>query len=171
MMEYEKDYNLLRPLDLDAAKRGDAICYATGADATYIFGPNRIDSIVVQWPDDRFGITIISNLRMKPLFWVEGKPVYKGDVLWHNVGKCSVSVDDHGAREGLFVCKGLTYDFKFTTWEKPKVKREGWVNIYPRISSGSNQSRSVQSIYGTKCEADNNALGDRIACVRIEWEE
>ena len=49
---------------------------------------------------------------------------------------------------------------------KPKrVKKEGWVNVY-RDSAGS-----YATINPTKEAADNWASRERVACIRIEWEE
>ncbi len=46
---------------------------------------------------------------------------------------------------------------------KPKrVKKEGWVNVYPAYCG---------SVHRTEKEANKSALGTRVACVRIEWEE
>ncbi len=46
---------------------------------------------------------------------------------------------------------------------KPKrVKKEGWVNVYPSYCG---------SVHRTEKEANKSALGTRVACVRIEWEE
>lgn len=43
---------------------------------------------------------------------------------------------------------------------KPKiVKREGWVNVYPR------------NVHETKDQADASCAPGRLACIRIEWEE
>ena len=49
---------------------------------------------------------------------------------------------------------------------KPKiVKKEGWVNVYTGPIDGT------YTISDTKEAADIKARSDRIACVRIEWEE
>lgn len=79
----EKNYELLRPFDLEAAKRGDAICWRDGdviQDVTItslgsVCGRWRSDDNERLWQDDE-----LDNFRMAPLCWVEGKPVYKGDV-------------------------------------------------------------------------------------------
>lgn len=47
-----------------------------------------------------------------------------------------------------------------------KTKKEGWVNVY--------SGRSMETKYflaETKKEADSIAASDRVACVKIEWEE
>jgi hypothetical protein len=43
------------------------------------------------------------------------------------------------------------------------VKKEGWVNIYNRFD--------IAGAYKTKEDADIAAERNRIACIRIEWEE
>ena len=43
-----------------------------------------------------------------------------------------------------------------------RVKKEGWVNVYPSYCG---------SVHRTEKEANKSALGTRVACVRIEWEE
>lgn len=47
------------------------------------------------------------------------------------------------------------------------VKREGWINLYNRGAS----YLPPYYVYQTKQEADDGAVVDRIACVRVEWEE
>ena len=49
------------------------------------------------------------------------------------------------------------------TKPKRKVKREGWMNIYP--------GPMTRSIYPTKEEAEGNKGNGVIDCVKIEWEE
>jgi len=48
----------------------------------------------------------------------------------------------------------------------PPVKREGWINIYP--DSGKHH---VGAVHDTKDAANYDATADRIACIKIEWEE
>ena len=43
------------------------------------------------------------------------------------------------------------------------VKKEGWLNIYPKSISSD--------IYPTRELADLRAQQSRVACVRVEWEE
>ena len=51
---------------------------------------------------------------------------------------------------------------------KPKtVKREGWVNVY----KSSVCTALVSDAYPSKESADINKSPDRLACIRIEWEE
>ena len=62
------------------------------------------------------------------------------------------------------VCPSWNLSINFRI--KPKrVKKEGWVNVYQ--DSGG---RYV-TILPSKFEADNWATQDRVACIRIEWEE
>ena len=50
------------------------------------------------------------------------------------------------------------------------VKREGWVNLYPPTMSSGVLARAT-SVYATKGLAEVNASPNRVACIRIEWEE
>ena len=61
-----------------------------------------------------------------------------------------------------FLVKFLTSD----SFELVKVKREGWVNVYPDSSDSI-----VRSIYSTREQANGFATHKCIGCVKIEWEE
>lgn len=54
-----------------------------------------------------------------------------------------------------------------------KTKRTGWINIYPKCHKDRNIT--IMGCASWVCEteemADENAGGDRIACIKIEWEE
>ena len=55
---------------------------------------------------------------------------------------------------------------------KPKrVKKEGWVNIYPCPAGASSHQRQTTEIYKTKQAAEEKTYAGLIACARIEWEE
>lgn len=54
-----------------------------------------------------------------------------------------------------------------------KTKRTGWINIYSK--SHKDRNITIMGCASWICEteemADENAGGDRIACIQIEWEE
>lgn len=54
-----------------------------------------------------------------------------------------------------------------------KVKREGWVNVYPSLRKDHTRMiASVHpSVYASEESAKYAATGDVIATVKIEWEE
>ena len=66
------------------------------------------------------------SLRMKPLFWKNSKPVYKGDKLWHRVAKKFIAVDclqdEIGAEtRGFFIdTDGINVMAELCLWEEPK---------------------------------------------------
>lgn len=165
----EKDYSLLRQFDLEAAKRGDPVCLPDGAPVAYVAGPNRLNTVVCQWRDEQFKLANRGQLRMAPLCWVEDKPVYKGDVLWHiRRGRIVAS----HMIDGKFLCEeGIDSGDRVEnlTWTPPRVKREGWVNIYPKPTE--ELVASVSHAHASKEKADSLAASGRIACIRIEWEE
>ena len=63
----------------------------------------------------------------------------------------------------------------FSDWRiKPKrVKKEGWVNIYSEkpMRGIYIDRRTTSLIYLNEEAADEQGAADRIACIRIEWEE
>ena len=164
-MEQCKDYSLLRPFDLEAAKNGALVCWM------YEDGPLRYigkatcgaDTACFEWiggtHKGTFETYPNTNLRMSPLCWVEGRPVYPGDNLYLKNG-C-----------GVFTAGGrmVGVELNSLTWSKPKrtVKKAGWINIYPLVG----ECGLASAIYPTKTAADNSASSARIACTRVEWEE
>lgn len=71
-----------------------------------------------------------------------------------------------------YVVQCGTPQFANSDWRvKPKVvKKEGWVNVYSEVDSYLLSGIS-RGIYSSKELADQEADSNRIACVRIEWEE
>lgn len=129
------NYSLLRPFDLDAAKNGEPICLADGGSAKFLAHepghPYLKDwGVIVICPQ---GISTYSekgqrwqeeptkhDLRMAPLCWIEGKPVYKDDKLWHKQLR-SVVMAHHMRSSGTLCDKDNcgTY-LENLTWEIPK---------------------------------------------------
>lgn len=159
------NYSLLRPFDAEAAKRGEPICYATSTtcvEREYVAGPDAKGCICVKYPTGYFDVCAANQYKMMALAWVEGKPVYKGDVLYPTLG----SKDEFrvtGFVDGCLVATNWHFNPSALTWNPPKVKRERWINIYPQQTSAF--------MYPTKYEANYHASDNRIACVCLEWDE
>lgn len=170
----EKDYSLLRLFDLEKAKAGEALIDGDGDLCTFIDGPHHITEEIVARYDGNAGFYVADSdfYRMAPLCWVEGKPVYKGDVLWHKEGLRGVAGSFDGEQllcdwdiwPGDKPCGARPGNLTWTPPAKPKVKKEGWVNVYPGYRGG-------KTIYGSEDIANSMASTDRLACIRIEWEE
>lgn len=163
----EKDYSLLRQFDLEAAKRGEAICTDDLDNVQYIAGPDEYSNVVLK--TGPYFVLQRHRLRMSPLCWVEGRPVYKGDVLYsdkHGKGVIVEATDFNGGYAIEFEHTKISIEALYfqnrLTWTPPKVKRDGWMNCY---KNGEN------SVYPTKERADRSADYSRVACIRIEWEE
>lgn len=176
-MEYPKDYSLLRPFDLEAAKRGEKLQTKHGDEREFVGGHSADGTICVAGKSGQYYLEYPSELRMAPLAWVEGRPVYKGDVLYRkNIYSMEVIAthissnslgsylhfNGNGGNESLDSLCNLT-------WQKPKTKREGWVNIYFTADTGP--SKNTSHAYSTKEQADAMASSNCVACCRIEWEE
>ncbi len=200
---YTKDYSLLRKFDLEAAKNGEHVLVGYGNkfdDCVYITHHiEPIEEYVFNVKDHGFVILgasgscthafTLDSAKMKPLAWVEGKPVYKGDVLWYNEFGFSIEVtgnNDYDPNNGLkgkvkevtkknpccHVGGELTWaPFYEWSWNKPKVKREGWINVYKKHQTGSKIYVTKEEAY-EGCEKCFSApADDYITTVRIEWEE
>lgn len=85
--------NLLRPFDLAQAEAGAAICWSHLEEPVTFVGRCSNNDIAVRRDDGVIETPTSSSLRMKPLFWKEGKPVYVGDSLWHTVSKRTLIVN------------------------------------------------------------------------------
>ena len=164
-MEQTKDYSLLRPFDLETAKRGEPIMEIDFSWPIIFCGTTTNGQVIfVEYSDKSGGNQEVDDIRMAPLAWVEGEPVYKGDTLYSNIGprivvgsdmeylRCVVNTEDPWE---LFKASSLT-------WNKPKVKKSGWMNSY---DSGEHY------VYPTKDRADAMATHSRKACIEIFWEE
>ena len=142
-----KNYSLLRPFDLEAAKRGDAICWEDGDVLLDVTVTGR-GSVCGRWDgDDRERLwqdDELDSFRMAPLCWVKGKPVYKGDVLWYSYANFSITVtglNPFYPDDGL---KGIVRQiivpdpdyppvgeetwapFDVWSWAPPRIEREGF---------------------------------------------
>lgn len=122
------DYTLLRPFDLEAAKAGGVLIdQEDGAECRYVAGPHPVTKeIVVEFRGQAgFMLGEASDFRMAPLCWVEGRPVYTGDVLYR------LDTGAEGSATAAFgtgvVCSEWPerpFSADEITWTPPKVKRE-----------------------------------------------
>lgn len=173
----KKDYSLMRPFDQKAAKEGDSICWNSSDEkltGRYLAGPDKSGDVAFEDVDGDLYVSRVSEFRMTPLCWVEGKPVYKGAVLYAygdrvtaNGTRSFKNLNDEYLPVGEF---GENVNVGSLTWNPPMVKREGWLNVYG--------FGKAAVLYETKSEADKGATtpfgkiaASRLDCVRIEWEE
>ncbi len=169
-----KDYTLLRPFDAEKAKAGEPICYYDASPRTLAAVPDSRNDphICVKSGDGRLGLEPARHFRMAPLAWVDGKPVYKGDVLYRYAGGyyktvTHVTKDKDGCEFLHFAEGGNCYldgDNTDLTWTPPapKVKRhQRWLNLY---------ANGTFYTFDSKEAADICANDDRVECRLIEWE-
>lgn len=164
----EKDYSLLRPFDLEAAKAGAKLfCInSKNGETECTFIQKAGDELCIHF--ERFGFSIhdeTDSLRMAPLCWVEGKPVYPGDVLWQTtlagdvLKRKAKQISADGSyleldETGSWAMNGSVSKLSWAEPPPKPVKR--WVNIYPANSFESQDS------------ANEYATSSRIACIEIE---
>jgi len=173
--------HLLRSFDLDTAKAGDLLTDSHGKCLwSYVAGPDKKKEYVLMIEagtrKGEFAYPCPADvLRMQPLCWCEGKPVYKGDHLWQWYGNNGEKLE--GIASHTHKINATTY-LEFTngnnwatdgsishlTWTKPKAKKSGWMNIY-------SDDKRRGSVYSTKEEADRIGASNRTDCVEVHWEE
>ena len=186
---YEKDYSLLRPVDKATLKPGDTVCYwGDGSLGEYLgpyIGSEEGSDVCLRLIEEsheegiRVGDCIINALkyyRQAPLCWLEGKPVYQGDVLYYKNLATRGNYDKVKAGKelsltpGWIICEdGCTRDTKRMIWNLPKVKKQYFVNLYSSLSHLDDEIWGYK--YETRDIADENAAPNRLVCVMIEVEE
>lgn len=135
-METNKDFSKLRAFDFEAARAGAAICWHADGEVlkdVTITPAGRVcgkwDSSPIIGSEETWRPEKAAELfRMAPLAWVEGKPVYKGDVLWAKYAiRCySPRHEVAAVRQGI-ICKDQIIDITGQwlpagrlTWEEPR---------------------------------------------------
>lgn len=177
----EKNFELLRPFDLESAKAGDKFfwinmeCEFLGI-SKHPGGVNGGATIRAEH-DGGMSYVYPNEAKAYPLCWVEGRPVYKGDVLYmttgYYVGKPFVPHQFNGFMliSELNDTTKHRYRPEYLTWTPPKVKREGWINIYPKSGLHHGCAAQTSHAFQSKEIADWAATAARITCIHIEWEE
>lgn len=124
----ENNRSLLRAFDLAKAKAGEAICWSNLHFSCSFIGEASYGKVAMKNNVGFIEIVNTSSLRMKPLFWKDGKPVYKGDKLWHKITKKFVVVDClqdkiDAETQGFFVgTDGINVMAELCFWDEPKPK-------------------------------------------------
>lgn len=113
---------------MEKAKAGEAICWSHLNVPCSFVGEMFNGLIAITNSKGLIESPSSCSLRMKPLFWKDSKPVYKGDKLWHKIAKKFIEVDclqdKIGAAEcGFFVdTDGIIAMAELCLWEEPKPK-------------------------------------------------
>lgn len=165
----EKDYSLLRPFDLEAAKAGVLLCDQSGSTLAGLLCCTPDSSGYFRAWVDRIGGLVSSlpgkSIRLAPLCWVEGKPVYSGDVLEHAKHGEVVAKSRHASKGMLVVEKYDSLALGNLAWPRPKpVKR--WINVYPGMYRDGGPCSTT--MHSTKEAADDDLMHGSIACIEIE---
>lgn len=191
----EKNYALLRPLDLEAAKRGEPICWYGDGDVLHDVTITKLGAVCGRWyasTEERIWQgEELNYFRMAPLCWIEGKPVYKGDRLYRVGHGIREFVADYIEQDGdVFLVyveamgsswlEGPARPGVKVTWTPPKIKREGFVCITKYSNRketflGEYNNTIVRngSIFVTYEAAQKwaDTCKDVVAIIPMSWEE
>lgn len=92
-MKQEKDYSLLRPVTIETPV-GTRVTWRDGSNAGELLGFDITQRPVFKgWENNGAIVVAYMDLFVEPLCWVEDKPVYKGDGLWHKTRGVRVIAD------------------------------------------------------------------------------
>ena len=113
------DVSLLRAFDLAAVLGGEKICTDMAHDRDYITGPDR-NNLVCVGNSGELSLFNHHYLRMRPLCWVDGMPVYKGDVLYSRTGTLPRTVAAHDGDALSFLETEIQLHQSCMTWAKSR---------------------------------------------------
>lgn len=162
------DLSLLRPFDLEAAKAGAPIIWAPNTDCVFLGESINKPNLGTHYRiEHRGGLSYASacDLRMAPLCWVEGRPVYPGDRVWWKLYNEWVVVRESrlphilngdGHEEDLYL------HVTDCTWTPPTVKREGFCILH--------QLSVYESFEQAEARMKRDYTGDCFVA-KCEWEE
>lgn len=170
------DYTLLRDLDKQLLKPGDSIIWkVTGGFVTYLGGPDRFNHVAVELStvkSSKISLEPASHFCMPPLAWVEGKPVYEGDMLYDK--RFSENTDGvviDGSFGNRLTANERIFKTEELTWTKPKVKKSGWVVLFPILSNGA-YIAGTSRVYPSKEEAIKGCcVQELLDVVEVHWFE
>lgn len=175
------DYSLLRKINPDELVVGIKVLDVDLGLCEFVAGPDHEGDVCLRYTCPYAGreslfICGVSELRLPPLAWLEGKPVYKGETLFRGsvwVRVVSVLNERTLAVETLTGHVGQFASLSELTWELPKkkTKRKGWINLY---KSRDPNTPVATGLWGTREAADDLAQrtsSERLACLEVDWEE
>lgn len=92
---------LLRPFDREAVVKGAPICSSSGVPLKYIYGPDKHDRIFILKDLNEVDWLTARWIKMRPLGWCEGKPVYPGDQLYSLDTTVELPLDENDPYAGF----------------------------------------------------------------------
>lgn len=118
------------------------------------------------------------ELKIAPLCIVEGKPVYIGDSLYIKDIKLVdvVTGKKSNGESALLTFKNsgdcsANNKYNNLTWDKPKKKKSGWINVY----KFNNTTLTSEVIYASQHQAEASRIGidsnNIVYTIEIHWEE
>jgi hypothetical protein len=147
----ENNYSLLREFNLEQAQAGDEILHILSPSFTYTELLHEVkfkgvtSNLQEVFLEDKQGEGYVcgtQRVKMKPLCWLEGKPVYKGDKLWYK-SKADNNyyqheawsiTSDHLFDEGSF---GFV-DVSLLSWDKPQP------HVHQELIDAYNKGAEIQ---------------------------
>lgn len=176
MNNEERNYSLLRQFFPVPTMLGETMC---GEDGTgqyvYMAGPTSGGEYAFE--DKLLSRVFVATFqighrwKLQPLTWLQGNPLYKGDTIYFTVDGSKHVVESF---TGTYIICGKGFDEfaihpDYASWEKPKVKKNYWVNLYPSDTMAYDLKGHM---HDTPEQARIASTGSRlVTCVMITIEE
>lgn len=174
-------FDLLRPFDPTQVINGAKVCTKDyNVNIKYITGPNALGYVVIQYATCRGEYDIIeqSKLRLAPLSWKDGKPIYWGDIIYYRNSEFKIISYNENTNEFTISDSACKFEVSFadiSLERKKKILHTAWINIF-RNEDGD--VRLSKYPYTTKEEAidaiSSSYLENKrfyIDSVKLEWYE
>jgi len=124
-------FKQLKPFNLEEAKRGEPVCTIHGGNRIYICDLDDPEHVAIRKPGVPWETCApVRALRMAPLTWIEGRPVYRGDTLYGSISGYQLTVtatcsDKHGL--SLLDGTGVSIQADYLTWDSPVKANDGQI--------------------------------------------
>ena len=172
----QEQFELLREFDAANCCVGTKVIYADFNKGEICSPLNRLNEFIVNYEEDGYIVhakCTEKNLRLLPMTWLEGKPVYKGDTLYYKgsdiallkQGTSLIIIDTRLPNFAVLIDAGgfqRIIPFDALSWKNIQVPivHTRWINCYPNGFTAHHKSKE---------EADSQAEADRCDCICIHW--
>lgn len=138
---------------------------------TSFIGLSKSGKIVSESDGDRFHLTDESNVRLAPLFWLEGNPIRCNDMVYTHDGYALI-VAAIESDIVSFCNSTVRLHISKLSFTKQKQKKYGWVNVY-KTSCGTvlSEVHRSEAIAVDKMSDVYRSSVNCVDTVFIEWEE
>lgn len=166
----KEQFEKLVPFDAADVEHGQDVIinYYGNFLKTSFIGFSKSGKIISETDADRFHLTDEDNVRLAPLFWLEGNPIYRSHMVYTHDGYALI-VDHIESDIVWFRNSTVHLHFSKLFFTKQKQKKCGWVNVYKT----SYDDMVLSTVYKSEAIAivNRSSSADCVDTIFIEWTE